>query len=477
MPSGYYRQGDVRVPKDGILGVGWGLTLQVVDEGAVIDLARKAQDDTGELPGGQFGISNIRFDDALETPAKLALVWDTHGYVEQVFGATLIFEGQASDEKWAEVVAAVEPVTSPMMVTKPSGAQQEINLIQLETRFSDATTGGTNIGTVWRKIVFPKVAEPPEVQADHIEGTTTLNFWIRILDHGIDWSNVQFRTNLDGAWEDWEAPTRSSGDTSVVRGGVLGDNDYEYDVDLAARGQTKVQFRYTLEGGEVVEPSPMTFDRDKIPTLLNVAVNGPVVGISADYNDTFSVGLGQTDGDWYRIQDGVSATWDVSLADADGNPGLGAETKTYRVYAYAKPKALVDLTTVYDWRDISITGTGGTAQPLWTDNTLVLAPYSGSTEVTIRLQSTTAPSGYTVRVTETHRARFGGWTVEDDITYLVAPTPGLSTTVEEYNYETGFTSTGGTNGYLVEFVFTIQILDTSSAVVATVDVPVSWYYL
>lgn len=432
--------------------------------------------------GGTVGVPdteiyNVAFDDTAETATHFALVWEAAPGME-VWGAAVVFTGQPDVLKWDTTSGAVEPVALPLMVPKPSAALDEVTLVQLESRYYYAPTGEVRPGSIWRKPVYPHPVENPQVRADSVETGTSLTFWLGLYEFGLGTSEVEFRYNLsDAGWTAWEPPTRSTGDASTVKGGTLAALEYEYDADLAPRGFTKIQYRYLLDSGELVTSVPVSFDRDRVPTLIDVSVTGQVVAVIADFNDTLSVALEQVGGPWRREADGYSIRWDVSLPDASGNPGVGAVRQIYRAYAYAKPLAIVDGSTLNDYRDVTVVGSGAPVEPAWTPDTAVVAPTSPSGYVTLSMQASLAPVGYTVEVVETHHGAVGGWTTEAAITGSLSPAlTAPPTTLTDYTFSTPFPAASGETSSLVEYVFTLRIKNGSGGVVDTRDFSVGWYY-
>jgi hypothetical protein len=100
------------------------------------------------------------------------------------------------------------------------------------------------------------------------------------------------------------------------------------------------------------------------------------------------------------------------------------------------------------------------------------APAAGTHHVTLTLEATGAPVGYTVQVLAVRHARFGGWIDEGDITASLSPSPtSPPTSPTDYTYASGFSAQAGVTLNLVEYVFTVKIFDAGSAEVATKDIP------
>jgi hypothetical protein len=347
---------------------------------------------TGSAVSGTTGrpvtLSEARAADAGTFAVKVELISEdatTETYaitpgagVEQVWGAQVDFVAPLPATPWDTVMAASAFLAfgaTTLIVTKP--AYGHVALVQVEPRYLDEDTLAWKEGPVVRFRVFPQPAEAPQVQVDALETGTDVTLWLRLQEFGLATSNVQFRSNLeDAGWDAWVSATRTSGGASTVKGGTLGALEYEYDQSLAARGFTKLQYRYTISTGEVITSDPISFNRDSVPTLISVTIDGTRATIIADFNDTLSVALEARGAlaPWRRIVDGCAATWDVAVADADANPGLGAATEIYRAFAYAKPKSQVGVGTLYDWLDVAVTGSGGATEPAWTSNTLARRP-------------------------------------------------------------------------------------------------------
>lgn len=431
-----------------------------------------------ELPSSYYAVYNLRFDDAAETATHFALLCDTAPGVDALWCAQTVVTGQPDDAKWDANALLVAPVTGqPIMVAKPSAALDEVTLVQLEGRYYEPRTGLLLAGGVQRHVVFPPPAEPPEVKVRPLETETDVTVWLALLNRGIDTSSVQFRKKLSTeGFDAWEAPTRDVGDASAVNGGTLGTDEFEFYTALAVRGQSVVQYRYTLASGEVVEANPMVFDRDKTPTIIDVRIEGTLVTVAADFNDTLSLALEHVGGSWRMDADGNTAAFDVALPDSSANAGLGSTTRNFRVIAYAKPKSLITGGTLTDWRDIVVSGVGAPSEPSWTGDIVAAAPAFSSDEVTLHLKATSAPVGHTVRVTEVHHSHGAPWSVEDDITTALSPSiTAPPTSATDYAFATGFVEDGG-GSFLVEYVFTMAILNGTGDVVATADLNASWSY-
>lgn len=431
----------------------------------------------GTVPTADHQLYGITFDNTLETDTHFAIVFEKSPGVKP-FGAYLVITGQPDDSTWNEVAGDVAEISSPFMVPKPSSALDETTLVQMEARYIDKASGDLKAGQVWRKPIPAPPANPPAPQVSALETETAVTLFLQLQDFGLPIVSVEFRAKIgDEEWGEWEAPTRSEGSASVVNGGTLAALQYEYDAALATRGFTKLQYRYSLLGSvEPITSDPISFDRDRIPTLIEVRVEGTVVTVICDFNDTLSIAL--ESGDWRREVDGYTASWDTALDDAEGDPGVGAEVRAFRVFAYPVPRSAVTVDTLYDWRDVLVSGAGAPAAPEWTADTEAVAPPYLSDDVTLKLQATSAPAGSSVHMLETHTVGSGGWSAETEITSSLVPVPTTPpTTLTSHMFDTPYVSREFGPGFTtpVTYVLTAQIRDSGGGVLASVDLTASWY--
>lgn len=430
----------------------------------------------GTLATPDHQLYGITFDNDLETDTHFAIVFQKSPGVKP-YGAAPLITGQPDDAKWAESAAAVAEIASPFMVPKPSPALDQTTLVQMEARYIDKPSGNLLTGQIWRKPIPAPPANPPAPQVGAVESETQVTLFLQLQDFGLPILSVEFRAKIGGAeWGGWEAPTRVEGEASVVNGGTLAALQVEYDSPLATRGFTKIQYRYSLLGSaEPITSDPISFDRDRIPTIIEVRVVGTRVTIICDFNDTLSVAL--ESGDWRREADGYTAEWDVVLDDPDGDPGIGAEIRSYRAWAYQEPKGTTHAGTP-DYRDIIVSGAGAPAAPEWTADTDAVAPDINGDDVSIHLQATSAPVGSTVRVMETHTIGSGGWSAETDVTSALVPSPTTPpTSLTAYAFDTPYVSREYGPGFTtpVTYVFTTQIRDSGGGVLASTELTATWF--
>lgn len=425
-----------------------------------------------------YALSNLRFDETQETDTHWALIWDEAPGVEAAWGAALIFTGQPDDSKWRAVRTAVHPVTMPLMIEKPSAALNQVNLIQLESRYTDSRFRLAT-GSVWRKPVFPEAAQGPAVDVDYAEnGETATAYWLE-QDRGIPVIDRKVWTESPDATTGPVAPTRGPGATSVLYARTLLTGEYEHDATLSEYGSLKISpFLYlasTDDSGNphVIAISIPVFDRNTVPNARSVAVDG--LKILADFDsDTRSLtvvtrDLGPLDAGFFtQSVDGAVYSFTV--------PDPGTDRVTYRVYGYDVPKANVGVDSINDFRDVVVSGTTAPPAPAeWmTAYCTAASPSNGSTVAGLVLRATSAPVGSTVRVSTRTKA-LGVWGDSEDVTADLSPVPTAPPTVSTvYAHDVGPVR-NDSHSRLHERQYIAEIVD-SGVSVSTVTLNVQWYY-
>lgn len=292
-----------------------------------------------------------------------------------------------------------------------------------------------------------------EIDRKEVGGTGTA--WLKLTERGQAVSSVQARTQVgEIIFGTFAAPTRGPGATSVVKGGTLGALQYEQDVILDPQRMSQVDFRANIAG----QPTPMSiptlsFDRHLYPQLVEVTVSGQTLRIGAD-TDTKSVRAYRTDtAGWDVWVDGMFAVLVV--------PVTAGATWPIKVLAYGAGKADVTGSTPKDEREVIVSATGAPAEPFW-DLATLTAPTVGSDVVTLTLDASSAPAGYTKRVW----AKVGG----DDFVDITSSVGGstLPTSSTAYTWATGWTRSSPP-GLPLTIKFRAEILNGSSVVVGSSD--------
>jgi hypothetical protein len=151
---------------------------------------------------------------------------------------------------------------------------------------------------------------------------------------------------------------------------------------------------------------------------------------------------------------------------------------TDRITLYSDPIADIDGDTLIAIRELDLTiGTSG--EPSWEmlDNWLT-EPIVGDVDMTIRLDASAAPVGYTARVWARYQDGSSPWTDWVDITASLSPALSAPPTSQtSYTYATGFQRiVKNITQPIVTFEIRAEILDAGSAVVASRVLPKQWYH-
>lgn len=295
----------------------------------------------------------------------------------------------------------------------------------------------------------------PLYEMDRSETVSVGTAWVKFVERGIPITSVQMRTQVGNVVSGWVTPTRGPGATSVVKGGTLGTLEYEGDVLLDGGSRlSQIEIRANLSG----QPTPYSvptyyFDRGINPRIIKAQVTNQSIEVQAEA-DTRSLKAYRTD----------TAGWSVSV---DGNYaiiGVPIPTgSTWPVKVKAYSASVVDVvpgTTPEDERDVIVYGATATAGPVWSTG-LLDAPALSDDGVTITLQATSAPVGYTMRVW----ARVNGGTYVNITTDTGSVIP---TSVTTYTWATGIVR-GNPPGLNVSVDVRGEILNASSVVVASTD--------
>jgi hypothetical protein len=212
------------------------------------------------------------------------------------------------------------------------------------------------------------------------------------------------------------------------------------------------------------------------PRLLSVTVSGQTISIVAN-QDTQSIKVAHTGGTWEYHVDGLSATILATATGTNAVAGIGAtDVWPIEICAYAEPVVAVDGDTAYDCVDRTVSGSGASAEPTWTTCLAAGPAIVTDSDITLTLQASSAPALYTARVSERHRVTGGTWTAFADITANLSPSltaPPTSSTA--YTYTSAYERTTTSGASLVTYELRAEILNGSSAVVATQTAQASWY--
>jgi hypothetical protein len=280
--------------------------------------------------------------------------WTPGGSVAEIWAADVLFTEPVPADPWSYVLAGMAPLAAGVNTyTVAKVAEGQVRLLQVEARDTELTPG-----TVQRVVINAPATQPPIYEFDDIETNTVGTQWWKITERGIAVASVLVQTQIGiQPISGFNAPTRSAGAASTVRGGVLGAGDYEQDVDLDPSRQSWIMPQITLvNGAPPVILGPFGFDRNKLPNILSVKVTGTVIDILAD-SDTKSIKVTNSGATWIYQVDGTFLTVDVSKTGTNGAAGLGtAASDTYTITAQSDSLVDVGGGTTTDVRAVTVLG-------------------------------------------------------------------------------------------------------------------------
>lgn len=327
-------------------------------------------------------------------------------------------------------------------------------------------------------VVFDKKAQPPVIRTGHKEDGELGTALIQIQESGIPVVAVTVRTQVGSSEESAAVPPlRDAGDASVVLGGTLVAGEYEHDVTLDATRLTKLFADIELLNGKIITVG-FGFDRNSVPDFWSDPwFDGTILrGITGD-TDTNSIRVERLGGPWiYNIDARLASPIDVTANDPSGNAGQANNTvEIYRVWLFSDPIGDIDAGTLRVYRDLQLE-IGASGEPVWSANNGT-EPLIGSDVVTLELQASAAPGGYTAEVWARSRDKGGSWTAFTDITGDLSPALSAPpTALTSYTYATGFERIAkDITQPIREFEFRCDILNGSAVVVASVVIPKQWY--
>jgi hypothetical protein len=399
----------------------------------------------------------------------------------EVWAANRVIPAPGSDADFDPVVAALVPLGAGVFsYTVPRPIDGQVTLVVLQP-YSAALIAG-----IARHLIITATPQPPLLTDDDIETATVGTEWIKLTERGIAVTAVLAQVQVETSqFAALAAPTRGPGDASLVKGGVLGDLEYEQDVALSAvKGrQTYIKFQWTLETG-AQETSEYAFDADKIPNILSLELSQAIVKLVGD-SDVQSWRVGDTSGAYVVTADGQHATFDLSLADPDGTAGLAANTyKTYAALAFNVPAneqvggstpwlAYTERVFVA-YNGTGTGGVGGSPLATWAEALIEGPGGVGDTDTTIRLRVTSAPVGWTVKVF----AKDPSSDAEFDATATLVPAAGVVPTVlTSYVYNSPYPRVDSSEWFAVtrNLSFRVELRDGSSVVQDSRVLNVNYY--
>lgn len=434
-------------------------------------------------PGsGRAGLSNVH---DVQSDTGVTIEFTRGAAVVEVWAAyAVVTAGMVTNYDFATLVA---PFVAPLPdgatsfpVPRPGDGQ--VTLVQLDPRLSDLVAGKPHRLTV---TATPQV---PHVELDDKESATKGTQWWKITERGIPVTAVAVQTQVGTEpISGFVAPTRIAGAVSVVRGGTLGAGEYEHDVTLDATRSSWIVPRLTLGNGAApIVLGPFAFDRDRNPNIVSaLVVSDRKLSVTGDTDTkSFQVFEGEypwAAGRWKATRDGLADTIDLAATDIAGVAGLGsAASKLYTVVVYGAASGYVDGTTPYDRRTVTVAGATATApDSVWetVDATAPIAPTSGAGPdvVTLRLDATTAPVGWTVAVFYGASLTSTNPDPMTDITSTLAPALGAPpTALTSYTYGTGYPASRAIDSQYVTAKFRVDLKDATGVVRDTRTVQANW---
>lgn len=179
-----------------------------------------------------------------------------------------------------------------------------------------------------------------------------------------------------------------------------------------------------------------------------------------------SVRVARVGGGWSRTIDGSGDLFDMTVADASANAGIGSASWNMEVSGYTVAKVDIVEDSERDRKEIVVTGPGASAPAATWAESDSEAPAIGDDVVTVSLRASSAPTGWTFRVYR-RRDFTGGW--EDRtlaLTGLAAPAP--PTTLTAYSDFTTVDRVG--LGVFVTWEHRCELLDDTDTVKDSVTI-------
>lgn len=416
----------------------------------------------GELGNVQWevvsGVTTVTF----ERNARTSEVWAA---------ATLASVADAPD--WDTLATMVAPLAAgAVSFVVPTPGDGQVTLVQLEPRHSDLTAG------IVRRLLITAATQPPHVELDDLETTTTGTQWWGVTERGIPVTAVEVQTQVGASpISGWTPPMRGPGDASTVRGGVLGAGEYEHDVTLDATRQSWIMPRLVLANDDPpIVLGPFGFDRDKNPNLAGPpAVSGSFVTIVGD-SDARAVGLYSKTRSYKYEVDGSFAVIDVSKPGTGGSgAGLAAGTSdVFTAKALSDPVVEISGATLSDARDV-IVGNGAAAPLATLDVVRLDGPsFIGDDTIILTVRATSAPASWTMRVWVADPSSATPINVSATLLPAVSGLPPIVETSYLYTAANVRAGSSGSVSY-ISVEFRVELLDATLAVQSTETVPVSYY--
>jgi hypothetical protein len=431
------------------------------------------------LPDGTRCIlSNIQRTD---TDTDSTISWTPGPDVAEVWAAYVVKDAPEQASDWPSVAALVFPLADGVRsLTVPRPTDQQITMVQLEPHRADLSVG------IVKRLVITATPQVPTWEPDDLETATTGTQWLSFTERGIAIVAVDMQTQVGtNPISGVGPPTRGPGETSVVKGGTLGDFEYEFDVPLDPTRQSWIVVGYTLSNGTRIGIPPFAFDRDKLPAIVTLTVDGSRLRVSGD-SDAKAIGVYSVARAWGYEVDGQFLDVDLTVEGNgpwDGQAGMtSGMTDTFLVRAFSEPIVLLpenrfqfDMAerriTVYN----AIGDTGGAGAPEATLSSLTAyAPAAdGSVTAQIAIKATSAPTDWTVQLFISE----DGSTPDTDETANVSPALSAPpTSLTAYSWTSSWPSVPhDPTTRLVTMRARVDLLDDVGTVRDTRETSTSWY--
>lgn len=386
----------------------------------------------------RFALSNVHVVPAQSTATHHAIGWDQGAGVVEVWGAAQVFDASIDSQAMRDtLIAASAPVTEPLMV--PKGRQGQLSGFWLQPVAFHATTGASlDLGGLFDTFA-PPPEEPPVFAVLTKEGTSNGTALITLQQRGVKVTALRVRTQVgDEQPSAWREPFRTTGATSVVKGGTLAADQWEHDVALHQTRFSRIEAEADLDTGETVTIPVPPFDRNTAPAILSLDIIDLKAKCSGD-SDTKS---------WRAYRKDVPSTdpgyWENSI---DGSyvtfsPPVPADTRWEVEFQARNDVTAAVSASTQIVSESRMVGTKSSTAPAWSKVALE-PPVVGSRVAKISLQAVNLPADLTGwSVTLDARvdtgSGFGSWA---SITADVTPAPAPSNNLTTHDWATEHTHT------------------------------------
>ncbi|MDB4947431.1 MAG: Fibronectin type domain protein [Gemmatimonadetes bacterium] len=328
-------------------------------------------------------------------------------------------------------------------------------------------------GRVWPVTLDPTQAEPPTYVTYSVRTGTVETMYLKYEEHGIPVLSVEAQTQTGaGPLSAWAPPTRGPGDASVYTGAAMGAGEVEVDVALDGALVSRATIRLTCDGIEPITEGPIFFSSDGLPRIVSAAAVGTRIILNGS-SAVQSWRLAGPGGAWLYEFDGRGGTVDVAQTGTNAHAGIGAtETWSVAIEARPVPLAAVGVSTPRDYGTVLVQGASAGSEPYWS-RSLVTAPALASSVVSLSLEASGAPVGYTAHVFE-RLDDGGGYGSFADITAALGIT-APPTTYTTYTRNVGTPMRAAAAGRTVRAQYRCEIWTGASVPVATQTVTATWY--